>query len=211
MARRIKGIWEKYGFYVVLCLCVLTIATTAFYTRYEDSKPPATLSPQPSQSSAAQTKMPVPLTTPAVQTLASPEPSAGTPNFVPPLDGKWVEPFSGETSVYNQTLGHYATHEAVDIAASYGALVKSCAGGTVLSVYEDPLLGGVVQVDHGGGYVAVYASLCQILVAQGDPVAAQDTLGCAGIGLGEEHLGAHLHLRMEKDGVAVDPVSLFAP
>ena len=85
------------------------------------------------------------------------------------------------------------------------------ADGVVLETDSRGLLGAYVTVDHGQGLCAQYAGMTLLAGLQsGDPVEAGQVLGFAGNGVVDEtDLGVHLHLRVTKDGQAIDPMSLL--
>jgi len=67
-------------------------------------------------------------------------------------------------------------NRGIEIAAPYGATVKSVAAGTVEHVGEMPDFGRLVVVDHGGGMKSVYGYGSQALVSAGQKVAQGDPL-----------------------------------
>ena len=81
----------------------------------------------------------------------------------------------------------------------------SAASGTVTAVYEDDLLGTVVEIDHGNDVVSVYANLdVSPTVGVGQTVACGDTVGAVGTtALAESGEEAHLHFAMRRGGSAV--------
>ncbi|MCH5160176.1 MAG: M23 family metallopeptidase [Clostridiales bacterium] len=109
--------------------------------------------------------------------------------------------------VFNPTLGWWATHYAVDLAANDGTEVVAMYDGLVVDVDEDVQMGYYVTIDHGEGVVATYASLSNVQVIEGQQVKQGDTLGSVSTSMGNEcENGAHLHLEVYKDDVVVDPM-----
>lgn len=205
---RIKTIWDKVGFYVILGLSVATVALTAYFTKSAD-EPLPTIPPEAMATStpAATKRSYFDFEEDSVQAAAPPAPTIAP--ILLPAEGDIVCAFSPQIPVYNETLGHYAVHGAVDIAAKEGAPVHACADGKVISAYEDPMLGNVIEIDHGG-FTAVYASLKTLdLVREEDPVSGGQTISFAGTNRGEQHLGIHLHFAILTGDAYLDPVSLF--
>ena len=124
-------------------------------------------------------------------------------------NGKVSQAFSGNTLVYNPTLGDWRTHSGVDIAASVGTNVLAISAGTVQGVYDDDLMGTCVVVDHGDGLTSTYCNLsAKPTVSEGDTVSTGAVLGVVGeTAIAESSRPSHLHLEMAQDGKAVDPVS----
>ena len=124
-------------------------------------------------------------------------------------NGKVSQAFSGNTLVYNPTLGDWRTHSGVDIAASVGTNVLAISAGTVQGVYDDDLMGTCVVVDHGDGLTSTYCNLsAKPTVSEGNTVSTGTVLGVVGeTAIAESSRPSHLHLEMAQDGKAVDPVS----
>ena len=121
-------------------------------------------------------------------------------------NGKVSQAFSGNTLVYNPTLGDWRTHDGVDIAAPVGTAVLAACAGTVLSVEEDPLLGTTVVLDHGDGYQTTYANLADKPdAAAGDKVNAGEAIGTVGTTAAAEDTAPHLHFAVSREGKAVNP------
>jgi murein DD-endopeptidase MepM/ murein hydrolase activator NlpD len=99
--------------------------------------------------------------------------------------------------------GYVVYHAGYDLAASAGAAVAACAGGTVIFSGALPQRGNAVVVDHGWGVYSLYGHLQATDVPVGRRVAAGDTLGRVGsTGLST---GPHLHWEVRLRGLAVDP------
>lgn len=126
---------------------------------------------------------------------------------VSPLSGQVVAAFSVDALTYNSTLDDWRTHDGVDIAAAAGTNVLAASAGTVLSVFQDDLLGTTVVLGHSGGYETAYANLQeQPTVQKGDKVSAGQIIGAVGTtALAESAEGPHLHFSVAKNGVSVDP------
>lgn len=141
---------------------------------------------------------------------ASAEATVSEDNYVLPVSGAAIEPFSGDTLVYSETMHDFRVHSGLDFKAEEGENVLSVSGGTVFSVSDSGVLGKTVKIDHGNGLQTVYGLLGETFVKKGDTVLKGDVLGTCSGGSGiEAALGAHLHFEALKDGVNINPESLF--
>ena len=129
------------------------------------------------------------------------------PQVMSPLDGTTVTVFSVTELMYDETMADWRTHNGIDIQASEGDSVRTAAGGTVLSVKDDELMGTTVVIQHGGGYTTQYSCLQKDPpVQEGDQVAAGDVIGLVGsTASAEGSMGPHLHFSVSKDGQVIDP------
>ena len=155
---------------------------------------------------AVQPEENVPAAPPAEETPIS-DPQDLLPQVMSPLDGTTVTVFSVTELMYDETMADWRTHNGIDIQASEGDSVRTAAGGTVLSVKDDELMGTTVVIQHSGGYETTYANLqAEPAVETGDTVSAGQTIGTVGTtAAAEAAQGAHLHFSVAKDGEAVDP------
>lgn len=131
------------------------------------------------------------------------------PSFIAaPIDNAEVlKGYSENALVYNATMKHWATHQAIDFKAEAGAPVKAVMDGEVTSVSTSTLKGTTVVVKHADGLESTYSLLGQdVRVKAGDKVKKGDVLGyVAESGVFETADGAHLHFELRKDGKLVDP------
>lgn len=95
-----------------------------------------------------------------------------------------------------------------DFAGKVGAPVRAAARAVVALVADFYLAGHAVYLDHGGGLLTGYFHLSRIDVAQGDTVAAGQTIGA--VGRSGRVTGPHLHWIARYGEITVDPASLFA-
>lgn len=132
--------------------------------------------------------------------------------MVRPLNGEILSAFSNGELVKSSTLNVWKTHDGVDIAGNYGEKVKSMTSGNVVSIYEDPMLGACVIVDHGNGLEGYYCSLSKdIPVTEGQAVSAGTILGTVGdTAQGEIKEPSHLHFALRKNGEWIDPISFIS-
>jgi len=101
-------------------------------------------------------------------------------------------------------------HFGIDLAAPAGTPVRAVLTGQA-EVFPPSGYGGGyglhVVVRHGNGVETMYAHLADVVVGQGQVVAAGTVLGHEGSsGLST---GPHLHFEVREAGVAVDPTRIF--
>lgn len=199
---------EKQGFPLVVTACICVITATALWTK-PSTAPTAT--PTPSavlDVSAAQLQQ---------QSLRgavtpTPLPTEAPKLYTPPLASySLLTPFSSSDMQYSSVTGIWSVHDAADLQAAPDSTVFAIADGTVIACGQDKLLGGWVRIDHGEDTEALYAGMSENgSFLAGDHVQAGEKIGSVGNGpLAESDLPPHLHLRVTKDGTAVDPVSLW--
>ena len=133
--------------------------------------------------------------------------------YVRPVDGEIVKPWSDGELVFSETLGDYRVHNGIDIAASVGTKVRAMADGVIADIYDDDLLGRVVEIAHADGTVGRYCNLQQAGlsgITAGASVKMGDVIGGVGeSALGESGEQPHLHLEVERQGQHIDPQQLF--
>ena len=217
--QRVGDFLEGKGFYIVLFLCVAAIGISGYYL-FDSLTRDGPDAPVAATAEITVTPTPAPVRTPArpehsvpaavrPSAVPTPEPAPQTAptSFVWPVRGELVAAFSVDELMYNPTMDDWRTHDGVDIAASLGSQVCAAADGTVSAVSQDPLMGTVVTVSHGGGLTSTYANLAaEAMVEAGDHVNAGQVLGTVGdTAIAESALASHLHFAMALDGAAVDP------
>ena len=220
------------GFYLVVLVCVAAIALSGWYlvqgvrgglgdtldqpvsgsaaiadkpSAPPTPRPPAKPSDPPAAASARLET--APSAAPSVQPAPTPTPAPAPLVFTWPVKGEIVAGFSVEALAYNETMGDWRTHNGLDIAADRGAQVLAAAAGTVSALYQDDLMGTVVEVDHGQGLVSQYANLAATpTVKVGDAVSTGTIIGSVGgTAALESGLASHIHYALLKEGCPVDP------
>ena len=138
--------------------------------------------------------------------------SAADHYFVMPVDGFTSKAFEIDVPVWSATMCDYRAHTGVDIASPVGSEVIASSSGTVCKVWNDPMMGSAVTIDHGDGIYTTYMNLdSEIPVAVGTKVGMGQTIGCVGdTSLTELAEEPHLHLEMKIDGKYVDPLEYIA-
>ena len=116
--------------------------------------------------------------------------------------GSWIWPASGRI-----TQRYLAWHKGVDIAnKSGGAILAADSGRVVVAGWLDNAgYGNRVMVDHGNGYLTLYAHLAKISVKVGQSVKRGDVLGA--MGSTGRSTGTHLHFEIRTSGGNVNPLS----
>jgi len=97
------------------------------------------------------------------------------------------------------------SHLGIDIAANQGDPIYAAAAGVVTMAQggDNYGYGNVVQIDHGNGFVTLYAHLSQINVSVCQVVGQGAVIGLAGAT--GNAFGAHLHFEIRINGVNVNP------
>lgn len=132
-----------------------------------------------------------------LQNVARRTPDAGAVSAT----GLFVWPMGG---VITQNFAWY--HRGVDIATAHGTPIVAADSGrvTVAGWPDNGGYGNRVMVDHGNGYVTLYAHMFKVYVTAGQTVKRGDTLGLEG-STGRS-TGPHLHFEIRKNGVFVSPL-----
>ena len=89
------------------------------------------------------------------------------------------------------------------MAAPGGTPIYAAASGIVIDSKYSSSWGNVIQIDHGGGLVTLYAHCSYRGVEKGQTVAAGQQIGK--VGTTGWSTGNHLHFTVYKNGVAVNP------
>lgn len=218
-AKKMRAIWkcvrdgyvkfvEKQGFPIIVTLCVAVITATALWTGKQET---AYVSPTP----------PVTNDVSAVQLMQQSLREAVTPTPAPTEAPRlWQAPlaeivvlreYTADSMLQSGMTGVWTIHDAIDLEADRGSKVFAMSDGTVVDSGENKLLGVWVQIDHGDGVEALYAGLAlNNGYLAGDEVRAGAVIGYSGSGLLEESdMPPHLHLRVTRDGVTIDPATLW--
>lgn len=131
---------------------------------------------------------------------------AYTPGAVPANarigGGNFVWPAAGSI---NQR--YWGGHAGIDVGAWTGAPVKAADGGYVALATGgwNGGYGNHVIIDHGNGFVTLYAHLNSIYVKQGESVVAGTQIGS--VGNTGNSTGPHLHFEIRYQGVPRNPLS----
>ena len=129
--------------------------------------------------------------------------------YLLPLTNTVQKAFSADGPIYCKTMQDWRLHLGVDFAGEEGQNVKAVTRGTVITVNNDPLWGGVVEIDHGIGVITRYCGV-KATVKVGDKVNMGQVIGNLQTIPCECAQSAHLHLEMIVDGMPIDPVAAIA-
>lgn len=100
-------------------------------------------------------------------------------------------------------------HPGLDIAIPAQSYVRSAGAGTIRDVEEDAVYGNFVTVDHGEGYLTLYAHASEILVETGQRVRRNEVIALSGNS--GRSTAPHLHFEIRLDGEVVDPLTMVQP
>lgn len=133
-----------------------------------------------------------------------------TLNFIAPAEGQVMKEFSGLELVWSDTMEDYRTHVGVDLATTDGAAVSSIESGKIINVYDDPLWGTTVEVEHAGGFTSCYRNLSKLLpegIEVGSFISKGGVIGTVGsTALVEIGDNTHLHFEMCLNSTPVNPL-----
>jgi septal ring factor EnvC (AmiA/AmiB activator) len=124
------------------------------------------------------------------------------------LHGKLIWPVTGHILAhFGQTRAGAIKWDGLRIATERGSPVRAVSDGRV--IYADWLsgLGLLAIVDHGGGYLSLYAHNERLFKAAGDHVAAGEPVAAAGDSGGQEN--PELYFEIRKAGKPIDPRPWF--
>lgn len=135
--------------------------------------------------------------------------SDALPKFSVPVDSFVIKGYSAEVPVFSYTMNDYRTHSGIDIACSAGTPVLAAADGFICEVFNDPMMGVTVGVQHSGGAVTRYKGLSEDsmnLVKNGDEVKRGQVIGASGdTALIESAEEGHVHFELTVNGETKDP------
>ena len=131
-------------------------------------------------------------------------------DFIYPVGKKIVKDYSNLVAVKSKTMNDWRVHNGVEFGASKGDEVKAIQSGAVLAVFNSPLWGTIVEIDHGAGVVARYCGLGENLtVNANDVVETGDVIGYVSSIPVEAADGTHIHLEILKNGSITDPLEII--
>lgn len=118
-----------------------------------------------------------------------------------PLEGTVTSSCGERTS---PMVGETEFHDGLDIAVAEGTPVAAVKSGEVTGVRESETLGLAVTYLTTDGFEITYAHLQKALVSPGESVKQGQTVALSGSS--GWSTGPHLHYRVKKDGVILDPM-----
>lgn len=129
----------------------------------------------------------------------------------PPMDSSAIPsiwPVKGRISAgFGERMdplnGEGAFHPGIDIAAPYGASVRSAGDGIVVYAGREEGYGREILIDHGFGIRTKYAHLSKIDVVVGETVKRGQVIGA--VGMSGRTTGPHLHYEVLVHETPVNP------
>lgn len=109
--------------------------------------------------------------------------------------GKRIDPFNGRK----------AFHHGIDFAGKSGSEVFAVADGIITWTGKRGGYGGLVEVDHGNGYVTRYGHNKTVKVKVGDRIKSGQVLAL--MGSTGRSTGPHVHFEVLRDGKQINPYS----
>lgn len=130
--------------------------------------------------------------------VARKTPSAGAISAT----GVFVWPAGGDMTQFFRWY-----HPAVDIANRDAPdILAADAGRVTVAGWPDGVgYGNRIMIDHGNGYVTLYAHLSRVYVAVGQTVKKGDSIGK--MGSTGRSTGTHLHFEIHQNGIAQNPLN----
>ena len=100
-------------------------------------------------------------------------------------------------------------HFGMDFSAPRGTEIYATGDGTVTRADSRAAgFGKHVRIDHGFGYVTIYAHMDRYLVVKGDKIKRGDLIGY--VGSSGRSVAPHLHYEIVKDGVKINPINFYS-
>lgn len=157
------------------------------------SQPALAASGQPTAASSAPTK-------PVTTAIAAPAAFSG--RFIWPLKGAILAKFG--------PLAPGKVNDGINIAAATGTPIHAAAGGIVAYAGDQiGVYGGLILINHGGGWVSAYGHAGHLDVQRGQAVKAGDVIGRAGAS-GQVQT-PQLHFQLRKNRIPIDPLKQLPP
>ena len=100
-------------------------------------------------------------------------------------------------------------HFGMDFSAPRDTPIYATGDGTVSRADSRAAgFGKHVRIDHGFGYVTIYAHMDRYVVVKGDKVKRGDLIGY--VGSSGRSVAPHLHYEIVKDGVKINPINFYS-
>jgi murein DD-endopeptidase MepM/ murein hydrolase activator NlpD len=216
---------------LLLALCCLTWATCGAVAAYESALPPRPLdvpAETPVADLGANEALPEHLLAvlqPSPQPHPEPLPlAAGTLPLPPPPPPPLLVPLGNSPVLayplavpateldpygwrYSESRGRWRMHAGVDLIVPAESAVLAALPGTTRLVDDVSGYGLTVVIDHGDGWLTLYAHLLDVAVVPGQGVSSGERIGRVGQTGRATTPHLHFELRRQRDGrtVAMDP------
>lgn len=100
-------------------------------------------------------------------------------------------------------------HWGMDFSAKTGAPIYATGDGKIIRADNRAVgFGNHVRIDHGFGYVSLYAHMNKITVRKGNIVKRGDIIGY--VGNTGRSVAPHLHYEISKDGRKINPINFYS-
>ena len=100
-------------------------------------------------------------------------------------------------------------HWGMDFSAKTGTPIYATGDGTIARADARAVgFGNHVRIDHGFGYVSIYAHMDKIVVRRGNRVKRGDLIGY--VGNTGRSVAPHLHYEIVKDGRKINPINFYS-
>ncbi len=130
----------------------------------------------------------------------------GVSRFVQPLPGARITSRFAYKR-WHPILHRYRPHLGVDYGARRGTPIHATGSGRVIYAGWMRGYGKVVKIDHGHGYVSLYAHQSRLKVRRGSYVKRGEVIGY--VGSTGRSTGPHLHFGLYRHGRAIDPLKVL--
>lgn len=208
----------------IICLCIIALGLIVYFSTNQKSESDAvnehTTIEETTQVQRAVTNVTEKSTkksknttqkTTKEKSTSMPQGKNNTPyksDYSYPLSESVANGYSEEL-VYDETMGDYRAHPAVDFSGREDDKIVAINDGIVLDVYTDNMYGTVVEIDHGGKLVAKYCGLKSVSVKKGSSVAKGGKIGTLGEIPVEGSSSPHLHFETTLNKKPVNPLNVM--
>ncbi len=128
--------------------------------------------------------------------------------------GKFILPLASYTRISSQfgyrihpITGTRKLHSGIDYAAPAGTPIYAAEDGVVLTSGWINGYGYTITINHGSGYVTLYAHCSTLIAKAGQKVTKGQTI--ARVGTTGNSTGNHLHFEVKVNGVAQNPANFL--
>jgi len=103
--------------------------------------------------------------------------------------------------------GSEGEHPGLDIATASGSYIRAAGAGVVEDTGNDAVYGNFVTIDHGDGYLTLYAHASAVFVEVGRRVQRNEVIALTGTT--GRSTAPHLHFEIRLNDDTVDPLTLL--
>ncbi|MEY4271064.1 MAG: hypothetical protein RLZZ58_2280 [Pseudomonadota bacterium] len=145
-------------------------------------------------------------------TVQQPAPAAPLAPIVPParFAGKFSWPMAGAVINRFGPIAPGKINDGINISAPMGTPIRAAADGVVAYAGDEiAVYGGLILINHGGGWVSAYGHAARLDVVRGQSVRAGDVIALSGDS--GQVTAPQLHFQLRKDRKPVDPLKQLPP